>query len=147
MQNEKLQAPYDVDGSVYNVSKKELATWIIESRKFIDKYPNFSRNSDIEEGIASYVSELIFDFYNFDIDTHIITPESKLGYEYFLDNADKNTYEYKMVKKCYDELKKHNFRETLKLHEYLYIWDKKYNCFSEKTDLYRRYKKAGKIDY
>lgn len=144
--NDKLKAEYAVDGTVYNVSKNELGNWIIAWRAFLNKYPKFPYKNDIEQSIAQYTSELIFDFYNFDFDTHTITPESKLAYESFLAKADKNTSEYRLIKICYDELKRNNFKETLKFHKYLYDWNMKHKCFGEKINLYRYYRKIGRVE-
>lgn len=67
----------------------------------------------IEQEIKTYTSDLISDLYQtFDYADYKMYPECKKAYEYFLAHSDKETPEYKVVKECYEILKKYDFKSN-----------------------------------
>lgn len=116
----KAKEETDLDGGAYyqdaalGVSKKCLVDWILALQNFRKKYPKFvNNNMQIEQDINRYTSDLILDVYQtFDFSNDKMYPECKKAYEEFLNRADKNTSEYKVVKDCYDILKRYDFKSN-----------------------------------
>ncbi len=116
----KAKEETDLDGGSYyqdaalGVSKKCLVDWIIALQNFRKKYPKFvSDNMQIEQDINTYTSDLISDLYQtFDFGNDKMYPECKKAYEDFLNRADKDTPEYKVVKECYEILKRYDFKSN-----------------------------------
>lgn len=116
----KAKEETDLNGGAYyqdaalGVPKKCLVEWILALQNLRKKYPKFiDENMQIEQDINTYTSDLIADLYQtFSYETYKMYPECKKAYEDFLNRADKDTPEYKIVKECYEILKKYDFKSN-----------------------------------
>lgn len=94
-----------------NANAFKIKDWILDLQDFIKSYPQFILNKEVKDEIHSYVSMLMWDDkHTFDFETNKITTESYDAYIDFLEHTDKNTTEYKVVKKAFTILKYNNFK-------------------------------------
>ena len=108
---------YLSDGAI-TITKQQIADRLLSWLEFRKKYPEFTENSDyLKKRIDFLTRDLIVDTYQtWDSYEYGVQPslssQAKKAYEYFLDKADKETKEYKVVKDCYEILKSHNYRSS-----------------------------------
>ena len=104
-----------------------IVNWIVEWQNFLSKYPDFRLNDEIKAEIKYLTSEIIYHEYTFEYtDDGSMAKDSQKGYEEFLSKANKNTDEYKVVKACYDELKKNKFKASKEFFRLLYEYSQNY---------------------
>ncbi len=87
-----------------------VAEWIIEWQNFEKKYPKFELNNKINDDIKMFARALTWHKGMFGFNDDILDAESRKGYELFLQKADKTTDLYTTVNKCYETLKKYNYK-------------------------------------
>lgn len=113
-----------------NANAFKIKDWILDLQDFIKSYPQFILNKEVKDEIHSYVSMLMWDDkHTFDFETNKITTESYDAYIDFLEHTDKNTTEYKVVKKAFTILKYNNFKMSKTFENFV----QKYN---ESTDTF-----------
>lgn len=114
---------YYNDGSVIP-DGKTVAYWVIMWERFLKKYPNFELKKEINENINNYSSDILYRKYFIEYDEkkgkEYLRNDLRTGCEYYLENANKNTKRYKMIKQDYETWKKNNF-EYNKQTEEIYL--------------------------
>ena len=99
---------------------KDLVSEIIAWQKFISEYPDFSHIDIAKSALKDEVTRILWHEYIFQTDDGSMRKEYRAGYEEFLKKVNKNCAEYKVVKDCYDELKKNYFLPTEEYYQYVY---------------------------
>lgn len=107
IQKELGEYDFYIDG-VVSAKSTSIAEWIIEWQDFEKKYPNFKLNNKIDDDIKMFAEALVLN--GFEDNNGFLDAESRKGYELFLQKADKTTELYTTINKCYEALKKHNYK-------------------------------------
>lgn len=100
-----------IDGYL-NVGENVLKDWILYLQNFIEKYPNFILQKDVNEEIWAYTENFMWNKNTFDINTNKISTKSKNAYLDFLKQANKNTEEYKIINEAFTLLENNNFENN-----------------------------------
>ncbi len=121
-----------------SVSNKVIIDWVISWQRFLMKHPQFPLNDLVRAELKSLTTNILYHEYAFDNEK--MTSETKIGYEEFLKRVNSTTKEYKIVKKCYNELKKNDYKTSADFYRYLseyskLDWHKEmFKTFQEKED-------------
>lgn len=114
-------------------SKQQLMQWIISWQNFQKKYPKF-KPEEVDILLNRYTSDFILGYENsytgtFEdyTDNAKLLPEAKSDYEEFLKKVNPKTKEHKIVEKCYNLLKEHDFRDNKEFSACLNEWRNKYS--------------------
>lgn len=98
-----------------------VARWAIMWQQFLKKYPNFELKDNIITDIKMYTSDILYRKYFTEYDEKTkkeqLRTDLKEGCEYYLKHANKNTKQYKMIKKDYEIWKNNNFEYNKKTEE------------------------------
>ena len=130
--NDLGDSSYYDDGCIMP-SKQKLMEWIISWQNFQKKYPKF-KSKEIDILLSRYTADFILGYENsYGItfedysDNAKLRPEAKTDYETFLKKVNPKTKEYKIVEKCYNALKTHDFKDNKEFSAYLEEWRNKYS--------------------
>ena len=91
------------------VSEFLLVDGILQREKYFSSSLG-SLKDIVQEEIRDYTSNILWNKSTFDIQTSVMTNESKNAYEKMLNNADKSSEEYKVINKAYHILKSNGFK-------------------------------------
>ena len=100
-----------------SVGEDVLLKWILDFQNFMEKYPKFELNKEIKKDIRLYTSELVWNKSTFNIQTNRVDSKTQKVYQDYINKADKNTEEYKFVRKAYYILKKNDFKYSDEFNE------------------------------
>ena len=91
------------------VSESLLVDGILQREKYFSSSVGLLKDI-VQEEIRDYTCNILWNKSTFDIQTGVMTNESKNAYEKMLNNADKSREEYKVINKAYHILKSNGFK-------------------------------------